>query len=69
MPFHLKNYLLIEVQASPIFLLVDESTNETTLGYVCMLIVGRGPLVLEFVELTPLDLELQESLCMNLCVI
>jgi hypothetical protein len=34
-----------------------------------MLTVGRGALVLEFVELTPLDLGLQESLCMNLCVI
>jgi hypothetical protein len=36
MPFHLKNYLSIEAQASPILLLVDESINETLEQHLVM---------------------------------
>lgn len=36
MHVHFKNYLLIEAQASPIFLLVDESTNETLEQHLVM---------------------------------
>jgi len=41
MPFHLKNYLLIEAQASTFFLLVDESTNETLEQHLVMYACSR----------------------------